>query len=341
MGKMQKQKPSGWRYAGLIILLLALGGCGQVPFGEEAAEETLPDGWVRVQVPLPQGEGRFLSEHQAKELIDYYEVVFKNTADTKTYLGSAKKGEQFLSLAIPAGPYDVQLLAGSLQNGSPVLLAAAQATGKDIIAGQTNTVPLTLSPLKVVSDNYVFNLGTATNLMGPTGTPDGKPIRKDTVAYVDDSTASTKLPAATGNLTVEVKVEPGAGLPTTLFPDTGVMAVGTFKPYNEETQSFTPYLGSSVAGTTGGVFTFLFPIKETAAATPDITKATPINGDWLFDFTIEYFAFNTTGTSSKWIIRNGLTGDLDKSGGLGGGVLVRFGSGSNLPPTTGEIKVQL
>jgi hypothetical protein len=341
MRNTHKKRQSGW-YAALIILLLALGACGETPsLGEEDAEEEelLKEGWVKVQVALPQDGARSLNTFQAQKRVDYYEIVFQDVVSlVDHYSGSAHQGEKFLNLALPGGKnYNIQLLAGSTQSNGRVLLASAYVANYAIAAGQTNVVELTLEPIQITfgTTGYSFTLDT----------DDMPPARKDQIAQVNDGATSTvagKLAGITtpGTKKLTVKVTPvlsltsGANLENADVKPTG-KARGMLGVYADKKKAFNSYLGQEVTVAGSGDYSFEFLIS-------DIQAATPVNGDWVFDFEIDYYAFNKYGWSSKWTIRNGLTSDIDEVGGDGGGIWIKFGSGNGFSPSNiGDVTVYL
>jgi hypothetical protein len=60
-----------------------------------------------------------------------------------------------------------------------------------------------------------------------------------------------------------------------------------------------------------------------------IQEVSPANGDWKFDFEATYYGFGTVESGgTKWTIRNGISAELDREGGIGGGLWVHFGNGN-------------
>jgi hypothetical protein len=136
----------------LSVVVLCLIGCNLAVDPTPQEEPPVDTNLTKVVIPLPTNEERSISLGETKTLTNFYEAAFKRT-DTGTavyYNASASTIENQIEIDVPAGTYDILILAGNtyLSNGSIVekhLLASAYVQNKALVTGIVNTVNMELA----------------------------------------------------------------------------------------------------------------------------------------------------------------------------------------------------
>ncbi|GHV88988.1 hypothetical protein AGMMS50267_13480 [Spirochaetia bacterium] len=359
-------KARNYAIFGLLVLLTGalIAACALLEKPEAADEPdvsalaedgTLVNGSVYVVINYPGAPrtARTLYADEAEELVNYYEVIFKdrdpNPVAARYHHGFANKGE-ILSVLVPAGKsYDVLLLAG-VKSGR-VLLASAFAntangyvsgagTGFKVEAGKANHVALTLE--KIDSNPAKDFLLDFTGLSYVPAYPTR--ISNATSQY--DGLVTFPLPKGDdlglwgyGNFEAKVTTRGIAPLVNAQNPATPDLDGNTFA---RAALNIDRYVGPHFAD----------PVPPALAATPtpgsdyttpdggtiELTYSIPVGdlpsvvtyGKLYFDLT--YYAFSDStdpAAGQPWHIRNGYKNtELDKepASHLGGAVLLIIGT---------------
>jgi hypothetical protein len=275
--------------------------------------ENAGNGNVRIPLavlPSPSGTERSLYNDVAvKELIDYYEVVFKGGSGY--YKGIADRGQRYLTLTVPVGDdYKVLLLAGNSHYGT--LLASAYNGDVDIVPG-TNTVSMNISAIKINAGDlkFVINGGSPQSVQS-------RPISSGReYRYISLSQGDTNIVLTVefhGQLDNLASAEGAGGT------FTAISNVLTVLPYGGGS-SFPLYVESDSVSVSSDSFSY--------AAIPAI-PSNDVTG--IAHFEVKYCAFGTTDSGGRtWSITNGLnSGTMDIKDDIGGGILVIVGNGGTV-----------
>jgi hypothetical protein len=182
-------------FLGLIIALVA--GCNPGLGPETGAAPLVDENGNYIITVNTAMAARSIAAADASSLAKEYEVVCRLTTSPNTYYaGYTYEGP--LTVSLPAGTYDMLLLAG---DGNRVLLGtgwlAAQAIGPE-----TGSVAITVFPLTILESKMSFNDGIVTPT-APSGTPpafvpDLSSTTLTTTFEIDHTTALEAAGAAVG-----------------------------------------------------------------------------------------------------------------------------------------------
>ena len=103
---------------------------------------------TKVVIPLPKSSNaRAIGLDSTKELTNYFEVFFRRTdGETNIYYSvSATIEEGQIEINIPAGTYDILLLAGNYTT----VLASGYVIDEEIVLGQVNQITMVLDTFDV------------------------------------------------------------------------------------------------------------------------------------------------------------------------------------------------
>jgi hypothetical protein len=302
------------------------------------AEDSIPQPQDRgvVQIHLPQRDNRALNSFQTQELIDYYEVIFKEKDAYRYYAGTGRTGDTVTIQVSGNTTYEILILGGYEYQYRHILLGSVFANKLDgdrvtygdggtgiFIAGGTRTsLSFTLDPLLLdpITDYTVAFSGA-----GPLDT-DGKPERINGILCIADTQHPLKDQADDLSITVALQKV------LSLVRAEGGMRMhfaevqGRFDVYDPAVERFIYYslLKSEYQTLSENKVSLEFTLSAGV-----IQGITPADGDWRFDFEATYYGFGDSASGgSKWTIRNGLESELDRAGGIGGGLWVHFGNGN-------------
>jgi hypothetical protein len=391
---MKNQAESGVRLRyGLVLaafaVFLALGGgaCNNgldpVQDGQSAEtqgsiirDEDVVNGMVTVKIPLSGLEAantRFLTEGDAKGLVDYYEIWFKDRAPAggQTYYpGSAERGDGLLSVSVPINhEFDILLLAGYKKNR--VLLASSfvnddtndtgvagyvsGGNGFKIQAGRSNIINMTMTAITInplnSANQFTFewttdDQGTAVPSITRSGTTGN--LSMALLKKADVTASDSDIIALTATVTMNDYLKHlihAQGTTITFAADTmALVPLQTGSKFVFFSRMAAVNTATLTSLTDDVTLTYTFPIAEL----PNIDA----NGGLYLDLT--YYPFGdaagaTTSGARKWYIRNGLNyNHIDNDGVTnpdldgdpsGGAIFVIIGDGSDDTSTMTEIEM--
>jgi hypothetical protein len=302
-----------------LAVLIAAGSCGGSLLNDGFADDW-EEADKNVRIPLP-ASGRSLSDpNLVRAMVDYYEVIFLDSAKAAYYRGTASGAQRYLSVNVPVGTgYQVLLLAGN--NAYGTLLATSYLNTTNIIQGrQTITLPtitkVTINPtlIKVERDS-----GTPVNI-GTTATSNYR--------YIDLEKTDKNI---------KVTIDLAAQLEELSLANGGSLG-GAFPIVQNSNELFlTPYKDTSGLGgpryQLSGGLTFTPGVTGTGFSYPVIPDLANEDATYILYFRMQYQANFGTGAVSisegrKWTITNGLDyTQPDFDNGIGGGLLVVVGNG--------------
>jgi hypothetical protein len=241
-----------------------------------------------------------------KELIDYYEVIFRKSDGSAYYRGIAEKGRKYLTLTVPVGDdYKVLLLAGNSSYGT--LLASAYAGDVDIGLG-TNTVSMTMSLIKINAEDLSITKGTNTTVSILTS-----PASAGAYRYIELSKGDTNIVLAVNFHGQLANLAAAEGATGTVTAVSNVLTI-------------LPYQGSN--------FPLYVESDNTSLGSSSLSyKPVPVipsnDATGIAHFEIKYRAFGDAASGGRtWSITSGLNfGEVDIKDGIGGGILVIVGDG--------------
>jgi hypothetical protein len=158
-------------FFGLLVIILAYVfiGCdnGQGPNEPNITDPNL----ARIVIPLPTApNSRIIGLEDAKNYTNYFEAFFSRTDIDPNWYHSAGATiqEGKIEVSIPAGTYDILLLAGHKpESQGPLLLASSYVENRDIVLGPVNQIAMELNTLDIniiapnsvtVTENFMIDV---------------------------------------------------------------------------------------------------------------------------------------------------------------------------------------
>jgi hypothetical protein len=289
-----------------------------------------------VQFRLPLRDNRALNGTQTQGFTDYYEVIFKEKDADRYYAGTGRTGDTVNIQVSGDTTYEILILGGYESQYRKILLGSVFAnkldgdratyggTGIYIAGGTLTRLSFTLDPLLLNPTEYTSVFSGAGSL-----NDDGRPERiNGRLAYIADTQNPLKHQGTTTDLSITVALKKVPSL-VRAQGGTGMSFAevqGRFEVYDPAAGTFIYY---SPMGTACQTLSENEVSLEFTLSAGVIQGITPVDGDWKFDFEATYYGFGDPAFGgTKWTIRNGLGSELDREGGMGGGLWVHFGNGN-------------
>lgn len=145
-----------------FVLVISISGC---PAGTENGTQE-PDTsdpiLARIVIPLPTvPDSRAVGLENAKTYTNYFEAYFCRTDVNPNWKHSAGAtiAEEKIEVSVPAGTYNIILMAGNKWSGNsyPLVLASSYALNKNIILGSVNQIDMELATfdVNIIAPEYV------------------------------------------------------------------------------------------------------------------------------------------------------------------------------------------
>jgi hypothetical protein len=266
------------------------------------------------------GEGRSIQPGDASLYTEEYEIVCRETTSGGYFSGYAK-ADRPLTVSLPAGEYDMLLLAG---DGNRVLLGTGWLSPQTI-GPDTGSITIVVDPLTILEAEMEFNDGISA-AASPSGTPPiFGPVTDPTYGPVIDQNSLGLITEFTIKKIEHLELAGGKGGITDIYDNNGNDGFAQIRAVldyvNDDHKTLAPVqavLASSAATSPDVTLTFgnlTYPPLATS------------NRNWsaLVYLDIQYIPFsqhNTSHSFATWRIRNGLGNTASN-----GAVLVKSGTG--------------